>query len=200
MTLEVRKFFCKNANCSKKTFAEQPGNEIFRYRRRTRRCETAVIRQGLSVSSGMASKLLSFSGIVLSRSTILRDLHRLRPSEYKDVEEIGIDDWAWRKGLSYGTIVIDLCRMQPIDLLGNRTENSFRTWMENHERVTLVSRDRSSAYSSAIGSIDRPIMEIADKFHLVKNMSERFTRLIGSIIRTIVMRLGKQDRAGEITI
>ncbi len=179
LTLEMRKFFCKNVSCSKKTFAEQPGDEIFRYRRRTRRCETAVMRQGLSVSSGMARKLLYFSGIVLSRSTILRDLHRLRPSSCQDVEEIGIDDWAWRKGLSYGTIVIDLRRKQPIDLLGNRAEDSFRSWMENHERVTLVSRDRSSAYSSAIGSIDRPIMEIADKFHLVKNMSERFTRLIG---------------------
>ena len=179
LTLELRKFFCKNANCSKKTFAEQPGNEIFRYRRRTRRCETAVIRQGLSVSSGMASKLLSFSGIVLSRSTILRDLHRLRPSEYKDVEEIGIDDWAWRKGLSYGTIVIDLRRKRPIGLLGNRAESSFRSWMENHNRVSLVSRDRSTAYSSAIRSIDRPIVEIADKFHLIKNMSERFAKLIG---------------------
>ncbi|NLD23686.1 MAG: transposase, partial [Bacteroidales bacterium] len=127
----------------------------------------------------MASKLLSFSGIVLSRSTILRDLHRLRPSEYKDVEEIGIDDWAWRKGLSYGTIVIDLRRKQPIDLLGNRAERSFCSWMENHNRVSLVSRDRSTAYSSAIRSIDRPIIEIADKFHLIKNISERFTKLIG---------------------
>lgn len=178
LVLEVRKFFCKNSNCSKRTFAEQPGNEIFRYRRRTRRCETAVIRQGLSVSSGMASKLLSFSGISLSRSTILRDLHRLRPSAYKDVKEIGIDDWAWRKGLSYGTIVIDLRRKRPIDLLGNRAESCFRSWMENHNEVNLVSRDRSTAYSSAIRSIDRPITEIADKFHLIKNMSERFTKLI----------------------
>ncbi len=179
LTLEVRKFFCKNSNCSKKTFAEQPGNEVFRYRRRTRRCETAVIRQGLSVSSGMASRLLSLSGIILSRSTILRDLHRLRPSAYEDVEEIGIDDWAWRKGISYGTIVIDLRRKCPIDLLGNREESSFRSWMENHNEVSLVSRDRSTAYSSAIGSIDRPIIEIVDKFHLIKNMSERFTKLIG---------------------
>ncbi|MDD4778054.1 MAG: transposase [Fermentimonas sp.] len=177
--MEVRKFFCKNSNCSKKTFAEQPGNEVFRYRRRTRRCETAVIRQGLSVSSGMASRLLSLSGIVLSRSTILRDLHRLRPSTYEDVEEIGIDDWAWRKGISYGTIVIDLRRKCPIDLLGKREESSFRSWMENHNEVSLVSRDRSTAYSSAIGSIDRPITEIADKFHLIKKMSDRFTKLIG---------------------
>lgn len=81
--MEVRKFFCKNSNCSKKTFAEQSCNEIFRY--------------------------------------------RLRPSAYKDVEEIGIDDWAWRKGLSYGTIVIDLRRKRPIDLLGNRAESGFRS-------------------------------------------------------------------------
>jgi transposase len=127
----------------------------------------------------MASKLLSFSGIVLSRSTILRDLHRLRPSAYKDVEEIGIDDWTWRKGLSYGTIVIDLHHKRPIDLLGNRAESSFRSWMENHNKVSLVSRDRSTEYSSAIRSIDRPIIEVADKFHLIKNMSDRFTKLIG---------------------
>ena len=55
----------------------------------------------------------------------------------------------------------------------------FRSWMYNHNRVGLVSRDRSTAYSSAIRSIDRPIIEIADKFHLIKNMSECFTKLIG---------------------
>lgn len=179
LTLEVRMFFCKNSDCTKKTFAEQPGNEIFRYRRRTRRCETAVIRQGLSVSSGMANKLLSFSGIVLSRSTILRDLHRLCPPAYKDVEEIGIDDWAWCKGLSYGTIIIDLRNKRPIDILGNREESSFRSWIENHNQVRLISRDRSTEYSSAIRSIDRPIIEVADKFHLIKNMSDRFAKLIG---------------------
>ena len=45
--LEVRKFFCHNHQCKKKTFAEQPGDEVFRYRRRTCRCERAVARHGL---------------------------------------------------------------------------------------------------------------------------------------------------------
>lgn len=98
LVIESRKFFCKNPNCSKKTFAEQSGNELFRYRRRTRRCEITVIRHGLSVSCETASKLLFLSGIVLNRSTVLRDLHCLCPSEYESIREIGVDDWAWRKG------------------------------------------------------------------------------------------------------
>ena len=103
--LEVRKFFCHNDDCCRNTFAEQPGNEVFRYRRRTCRCERAVARHGLSVSSNSASRLLAHMGIFVSSSTILRDMHRMHPSDYKDVEEVGVDDWAWRKGVTYGSII-----------------------------------------------------------------------------------------------
>lgn len=99
LLLESRKFFCKNIEFNKKTFAEQPGNEVFRYRRRTRRLELSIIRNGLLLSSLNASKLLSYNGIKLSSSTILRNLHRITPSNYTDVEKIGVDDWAWRKGV-----------------------------------------------------------------------------------------------------
>lgn len=176
---ESRKFFCKNITCQHKTFAEQPGDEIFRYRRRTRRCELAVMRQGLRVSSNSASKILSHLGIPISSSTILRDLHRLRPQEYMDVEKIGVDDWAQRKGVTYGSIIIDIQNRHPIDLLGNREMESFRDWMARHESVNLVSRDRSTDYSAAIASTGRPIVEVADKFHLIKNILDRMTKLLG---------------------
>ena len=175
---ESRKFFCKNKECSKKTFAEQPGNEVFRYRRRTRRLELSIIRNGLLLSSLKASNLLSYNGIKLSSSTILRDLHRITPSNYTDVDKIGVDDWAWRKGLSYGTIIIDLLRRHPIDILGDREEDSFRKWIEKHENISLVSRDRSTEYSSAITSAKRNIIEIADKFHLIKNLQDRIGQII----------------------
>ena len=97
---------------------------------------------------------------------------------YDDVMEVGVDDWAWRKGVTYGSIVIDLKEGWPIDLLGGRDTDSFRCWMEHHEQVNLVSRDRSTDYSSAIASLDRPIEEVADKFHLVKNILERFDKLV----------------------
>ena len=148
LRLEMRKFFCHNEECRRKTFAEQPGDEVFRYRRRTCRCERLVARQGISVSSGSASRLLAHMGVNVSSSTVLRDLHRMQPSTYTDVREIGVDDWAWRKGVTYGSIIIDYENGWPIDLLGDRETESFRQWMEEHGKVSVVSRDRSTDYSS----------------------------------------------------
>lgn len=176
--LEARKFFCHNADCQKKTFAEQPGDEVFRYRRRTCRCERTVARHGISVSSGSASHLLAHMGISISPSTILRDLHRISTPEYGNVEVVGVDDWAWRKGVTYGSILIDYANGRPIDLLGDRGAESFHGWLERHEKVRMVSRDRSTDYSSAIASTGRHITEVADKFHLVKNITDRMKKLV----------------------
>lgn len=194
---ESRKFFCKNEDCHKTTFAEQPGNEIFRYRRRTRRLELTVIRNGLLMPSIPISKLLSYCGVTLSSSTLLRCLHRLCPPDYKRIARIGVDDWAWRKGVSYGTIVIDLLNRHPIDLLPDREEKSFRDWMEAHQQVNLVSRDRSTAYSSAIASIGRPIVEVADKFHLIKNMQEHMARLISEHYADYCNKIRKKESRND---
>ena len=176
--LEVRKFFCHNHQCKKKTFAEQPGDEVFRYRRRTCRCERAVARHGLSVSSNSASKLLGHLGVHISPSTVLRDLHRIPLPAYPDVSRIGVDDWAFRKGITYGSVIVNLSTGMIIDLLGDRKEENFKDWLDGHEKVSLVSRDRSTDYSAAIASTNRPIAEVADHFHLVKNVSDMLTDAI----------------------
>ena len=176
--LEVRKFFCYNHQCERKTFAEQPGDEVFRYRRRTCRCERAVARHGLSVSSNSASRLLGHLGVHISPSTVLRDLHRIPLPSYPDVSQIGVDDWAFRKGVTYGSVIVNLSTGMIIDLLGDRKEENFRDWLDMHAKVSLVSRDRSTDYSAAIASVNRPIEEVADHFHLVKNASDMLTRII----------------------
>lgn len=117
-------------------------------------------------------------GISVSPSTVLRDLHRISTPEYGNVEMVGVDDWAWRKGITYGSILIDYANGRPIDLLGDRDTESFRGWLERHEKVRMVSRDRSTDYSSAIASTGRHITEVADKFHLVKNITDRMKKLV----------------------
>ena len=117
-------------------------------------------------------------GISISPSTILRDLHRISTPEYGNVEVVGVDDWAWRKGVTYGSILIDYTNGRPIDLLGDRETESFHGWLERHEKVRMVSRDRSTDYSSAIASTGRHITEVADKFHLVKNITDRMKKLV----------------------
>jgi transposase len=196
--LGVRKFFCQNHECAKTTFAEQPGTEVFRYRRRTCRCEVAVARHGISTSSNSASRLLSLLGIPVSSSTVLRDLHRMHPSSYEDVREVGVDDWAWRKGVTYGSIVIDLKEGWPIDLLGDRDTDSFREWMQGHVQVGLVSRDRSTDYSSAIAALDRTVTEVADKFHLVKNIYDRFGKLIAEHYDDYRRAVRKDEEVEEV--
>ncbi len=176
--LEVRKFFCYNHQCERKTSAEQPGDEVFRYRRRTCRCERAVARHGLSVSSNSASRLLGHLGVHISPSTVLRDLHRIPLPSYPDVSQIGVDDWAFRKGVTYGSVIVNLSTGMIIDLLGDRKEENFRDWLDMHAKVSPVSRDRSTDYSAAIASVNRPIEEVADHFHLVKNASDMLTRII----------------------
>ena len=81
ITFEARKFFCHNPDCRKKTFAEQPGDEVFRYRRRTRRCDMAVTQHGLKCSSESVRKLLSAIGVPLSGDTVLRNIHRMSVCE-----------------------------------------------------------------------------------------------------------------------
>lgn len=176
--LEMRKFFCPNHDCKFKTFAEQPGNEIFRYRRRSRRCEVTVSRMGLTGSSGTASRNLTVMSIPLSDSTVLRDIHRMPLPVYPEIEQIGVDDWAFRKGVTYGSVIVNLRTGMIIDLLGDREEESFHDWLDRHLNVLLVSRDRSTDYSAAVASTDRFIKEVADHFHLVKNASDMITRII----------------------
>lgn len=140
---------------------------------------------------------MSLIGIPVSSSTILRDLHRMRPSSYENVREVGVDDWAWRKGVTYGSLVIDLKEGWPIDLLGDRETESFREWMQEHKQVKLVSRDRSTDYSSAIAALDRTVTEVADKFHLVKNIYDRFGKLIAEHYDDYRRAVRKDEEAEE---
>lgn len=180
ITFEARKFFCHNPNCRRKTFAEQPGDEVFRYRRRTRRCEVAVTQHGLRCSSESARKLLSVIGVSISGDTVLRDIHRMSVPDRCEVKEIGVDDWAFRKGLTYGSIIVNLETGSVIDLLADRNVSSFQTWLEAHSQVAVVSRDRSSDYTAAIAATGRNITEVADRFHLNMNMSKCVNKVIGS--------------------
>src|SRR6202043_673575 len=85
---------------------------------------------------------------------------------------VGIDDWAWRKGHRYGTIIVDLERGDVIDLLPNRDAETVKKWLESHPGVELVSRDRSSTYAQAAADGAPEARQVADRWHLLKNLRE----------------------------
>jgi transposase len=91
---------------------------------------------------------------------------------------VGIDDWAWRKGQRYGTIVVDLERSDVIDLLPDRDANTVAAWLKAHPGIEVVSRDRSAAYAQAATEGASQAKQVADRWHLLKNVREAVERVL----------------------
>ena len=106
---------------------------------------------------------------------------------------VGIDDWAWCKGQRYGTIVVDLETNEVIDLLPDRDAATVRTWLEAHPGIELVSRDRSSAYSQAATEAASKAQQVADRWHLLKNVREAIERLLERHLPVITDALKPAD-------
>src|SRR5262249_23079590 len=91
---------------------------------------------------------------------------------------VGIDDWAWRKGQRYGTVVVDLERSDVIDLLPDRDADTAAAWLKAHPGVEVISRDRSAAYAQAATEGASQAEQVADRWHLLKNLREAVERVL----------------------
>jgi len=107
-----------------------------------------------------------------SRNTLLRRVRGLATPAAPRPCAVGIDDWAKRKGHTYGTIVVDLDRHCPVDLLEDRTAETVAAWLQAHPEVTVVARDRAEAYASGVTQGAPDAVQVADRWHLLKNLRE----------------------------
>ena len=105
----------------------------------------------------------------MSRNTLLRRVRGLPLPEGPEPHIVGIDDWAWRQGHRYGTIVVDLERGWPIDLLEDRASETVAAWLQAHPEVKVVARDRAEAYATGIREGAPDATQVADRFHLFQN-------------------------------
>jgi transposase len=113
-----------------------------------------------------------------SPDTLLRRVKALQKEPAEPPRVVGVDDWAWRKGQRYGTIVVDLERSDVIDLLPDRDAESVAEWLEVHPGVEVISRDRSAAYAQAATEGASQAQQVADRWHLLKNLREAVERVL----------------------
>jgi transposase len=187
--LTVKRFFCQNEDCPKRTFAERFPDFVDVYARRTQRMVKKQQRLSVNLSARVAEKLFRSEQVEVSDTSLNRLLRSLPEPSYPSVRVLGVDDWAKRKGQRYGTILIDLERGQVIDLLEDRTADTLVKWLECHPGIEIVSRDRSQTYAEAITRGAPDALQIADRFHLLKNLSDTVYKLLQQEYAGIHQRL-----------
>lgn len=167
----VYKYNCENPDCECKVFMEElPFAKA--YQVRTDALNALVLAISMFLSNEGASKVLSLLGVHISNDTIQRLYDRIEFVDNPDVEEIGVDDVAIRKGQTYATAIYDLKDHHLIALLDGRDGMPLKEWLKSHTKVRLVARDRASAYASAISEILPDCIQVADRFHLLQNLLE----------------------------
>ena len=145
--LHARKFFCDNCACERRIFTE-PLPELARhYAHKTRRLQGAIYLIGYALGGEAGARVAVGLGLSVSPDTLLNRLRQVgaTASAGEAVEVVGMDDWAFRKGRRYGTILVDIARHRLLDLLPERTAACVTTWLAAHPSVKIISRDRAES-------------------------------------------------------
>ena len=172
LMLTVRKFICHTSDCFRSIFTERLPELVLSYARMTNRLRQWIETIGRATSGEVGARLAKHLGMCVSPTTILRRLMALPTPAVGAVSVLGIDDWSFRRGRKFGTILVDLTTHATIDLLLDREAETAAAWMRLHPEIEIVSRDRGEDYASAARLGAPQAKQVADRFHLAKNLTE----------------------------
>ncbi|GHO82648.1 hypothetical protein KSZ_06540 [Dictyobacter formicarum] len=175
----VRKCFCDVSTCARKIFAERLTPFVAPLARVTARLFQVVQALGLATGGMPGARLAQRLGIKTSWMTVLRRIMALPTGPIQQVIELGIDDFAFRRGRKYGTILVDMRSHRVIDILPDRSAETAAAWIAAHPEIELVSRDRGGDYASAAKTAAPQAVQCADRFHVLVRRIGAYSILFG---------------------
>jgi transposase len=178
LQLRVRRFFCDNLACPRRTFSEPVPGLAMPFARRTTRLSKEQRQLGLDLGGEAGARLARRQGMAVSATTLLRLARQASVQPQATPRCLGIDDFALRKGKVYRTILVDLETHQPIELLPERSAKVVEHWLKAHPSVEVITRDRSNEYAEGASRGAPDAIQVADRFHLLQNVREMLQRLL----------------------
>jgi len=195
LRLRLRRFRCQNEDCPRHTFAERLPELVAVSAQRTVRLTRLLQAFSIALSGEAGARLLADVGVPTSADTLLRLVKHSQLPVTETPKAIGVDDFALRRGQTYGTIIVDLSTHRPIDLLTGRTAETLSQWLVEHPGVEFISRDRSSEYMRGAAEGAPQAQQVLDRWHVLKNVREVVQRIVS---RNHAILKQRQKDAGVI--
>jgi transposase len=175
--------------------------------RRTERLQAALRWIGLALGGEPGARLAERLAMAVSPDTLLRLVRGISLGNRPTPRVLGVDEWAWRKGRNYGTILCDLERHQVVDLVEDASTQGFANWLqahqgEEHHGIEVVARDRGGMFADGAGQGAPKAIQVADRWHLLRNLGDMVERYLDhhrSILRA-AEKASPEPRQTEVAV
>lgn len=178
LDLQVRRFRCVNNQCSTVTFAERLPQLVAPSAQRTLRLTANLRVLGLALGGEAGARYALQTAIPVSPDTLIRLVCQTTLPAAPTPRVLGVDDFAFRKGRNYGTILVDGETHRPIDLLADRTSQTLAKWLVQHPGIEIITRDRSTEYARGVNIGASDAVQVADRWHVLVNLREALERVL----------------------
>jgi transposase len=175
--LRVRRFFCDEVSCHRAIFAERLPDVATHYARRTERLDGWFTLVSFALGGEAGSGLLRDLWVDVSGETLVNHIRSTQLQDHETLRVLRVDDFAFRRGTRYGTVLVNLERYTLVDVLPDRSADTFARWLSEHPGVEVVSRDRGGEYAEAARRVAPHVVQVADRFHLMKNLRDVVLRV-----------------------
>lgn len=176
--LRVRRFRCENEACHRQIFVERLSHVAPVYARSWLRASTLLLQVAFVLGGRPGERLASQLAMPRSNDSLLRALRNVSVPDLGSPRILAVDDWALRKGHTYGSILVDLEKRTVLDVIESRDKQAVVTWLKKHSGIEVISRDRGGDYADAAREGAPGAIQIADRFHLAANLREYVDEII----------------------
>ena len=136
---------------------------------------------GLALGGEAGARLLGRLGMATSATTVLRLVRALSLPAAEVPRVVGVDDWAMKKGVTYGAILVDLEARRVVDLLPDRTAATLAGWLEARPGIEVIARDRSTEFARGASLGAPQAVQVADRWHLLANARQMLERWLAGV-------------------